>query len=265
MSPVIYNAALFGGLALLVGAELRSESFRRGAWGSTQPQRVRRNWSFLLAALLAGNGVQAAGLGLRGVLPAAVDWTGHVGLELLACFLAGELFGWGAHYIKHRHGWLWRFHFQHHRETHYDVWLVTHTHALEVIVSGTLMSAVLVVLGFSASVVQAYLLFYSLANTYQHSSFDLSLGWLDKLIVNPAYHRYHHAVGSAVNFGNTLTIWDVVFRTACFPSSVQAPDVQIGIEPGPEPFGFGAEMLWFLEPEGSSPEAAISQAKLDLS
>lgn len=253
MSPLVYNATLFGGLGLLITAELRSQSFRRGAYDRDQPARARRNWAFLVVALAAGNGVQAIGGALRGVLPPTIDWTGYLGLELVGCLLAGELFGWLAHYVKHRHAWLWRFHFPHHRESHYDVWLVTHTHGLEVLFSGSLMFAVLILLGFSASVVQAYLLFYSIANTYQHSAFDLSLGWLDKVIVNPAYHRYHHAVGSQVNYGNTLTVWDVVFGTARFPAGVQAPDVPMGIGPGPEPYGFVDEMLWFLEP--AQPEA----------
>lgn len=252
MSPLLYNGVLFGGLVLLVAAEVRAESFRRGAFDPSDTARPRRNWAFLVAALAAGNAVQAIGGGLRAVVPPLVDWSGWLGLEVLACFLVAELFGWVSHYVKHRHGWLWRFHFQHHRETNYDVWLVTHTHAVEVLFSGTLMSLMLVGLGLSASVVQAYLLFYSLANTYQHSAFDLSLGWLDRLIVNPAYHRYHHAVGSVVNYGNTLTVWDVVFGTARFPASAAAPDVEIGLGEGPEPYGFLAEMTWCLEPSGAT-------------
>lgn len=261
MSPLVYNGVLFGGLVLMVLAELRAPSFRRGGYDPADPARPRRNWAFFFAALAAGNAVQAIGDGLRSVLPALVDWSGWLGLEVLACFLAAELFGWLAHYVKHRHPWLWRFHFQHHRETHYDVWLVTHTHAVEVVFSGALMSALLVLLGFSASVVQAYLLFYSLANTYQHSAFDLSLGGLDRLIVNPAYHRYHHAVGSEVNYGNTLTVWDVVFRTARFPASAAAPDVEVGVGEGPEPYGFWAEMTWCLEPAAPpAPRAAAPRS-----
>lgn len=246
MGPLVYNLALFGGLALLVGAELRSSRFRSALW---RGRRARRNWAFLAAALAAGLAVQHIGHALRAVVPGLVTWSAGPVVELAACVLVAELIGWGLHYVKHVHPWLWRLHFSHHRESRFDVWLVTHTHGLEVIVSGTLMSVALILLGFSAPVVQAYLLFYSLANTYQHSSFDLSLGWLDRLIVNPAYHRYHHAVGSTVNFGNTLTVWDVVFGTARWPESAAAPDVEIGLGDGPEPFGFAAEMAYFAAPE----------------
>lgn len=254
MSPLVFNGLLLGGLALLVAVDLRSEGFRRGVFDPEDGRRPRRNWAFFAAALISGLTVQHIGAGLRGHLPALVDWSGLLGLEVVACFLAAELLGWTLHYVKHAHGWLWRFHFSHHRETRYDIWLVTHTHGLEVVLSGTFTSAVLVLLGFGAEVVQIYLLFYSLANTYQHSSADLSLGWLDKLIVNPAYHRYHHAVGSRVNYGNTLTVWDVVFGTARWPADVRAPDVQIGIGDGPEPYGFWPEMAHFMTARSGVPD-----------
>jgi sterol desaturase/sphingolipid hydroxylase (fatty acid hydroxylase superfamily) len=257
MTPLVYNGALFGGIGLLVLAELRSERFRKGAYDKANPARPRRNWAFLVAALIAGNTVQLIAAGLRDAVVPSVDWSGHVFLELLACFLVAELFGWAAHYLKHTYGALWNFHFQHHRETHFNVWMVTHTHALEVLFSGSLMMALLVVLGFSAPVMQAYLLFYSLANTYQHSSFDLSLGWIDKVIVSPAYHRYHHAVGSQVNYGNTLTVWDVVFRTARVPVGAAAPDVEIGLGQGPEPYGFWSEMTWCLRAPDEAVDATL--------
>lgn len=253
MAPLIYNGLLFGGLLALVALELRSPGFRRGAFDPADGARPRRNWAFLVAAVTAGSTVQHIGAALPKVLPRLVDWSGLRLLELIACFLVAELVGWTLHYVKHVHPWLWRFHFSHHRESNYDVWLVTHTHALEVVLSGTLMSAILVLLGFSAPVVQVYLLFYSLANTYQHSAFDLSLGWLDKVIVNPAYHRYHHAVGSRTNYGNTLTVWDVVFRTAQWPVDHHAPDVEIGIGDGPEPYGFLAELGYFAAPDAPAP------------
>jgi sterol desaturase/sphingolipid hydroxylase (fatty acid hydroxylase superfamily) len=260
MAPLVYNGLLFGGLAVLVALEARGEGFRRGAFDRVDGARPRRNWAFLIAALAAGSTVQHIGAALPKVLPALIDWSGHPLLELLACFLVAELVGWGLHYVKHVHPWLWRFHFSHHRETHYDVWLVTHTHGLEVVISGTLMSALLVLAGFTAPAVQVYLLFYSLANTYQHSGFDLTLGWLDKVIVNPAYHRYHHAVGSRTNYGNTLTVWDVVFRTAQWPADHRAPDVEIGLGDGPEPYGFWAELGYFAAPEAPAVAPAPESA-----
>lgn len=247
---------LAGGLTLLVGLQLRDPGFWEASLGPRNPDRVRRNWSFLIAALLVGFAMGPIAHALREVLPVLVVWDHHHVANAAGCFLVAELIGWGLHFAKHESRLLWKLHFQHHRETRYDIWLVTHTHGLEVLVSGSLMMAALIFLGFSPLSMQLYLIFYALANTYQHSSTDLSLGWLDRLIVSPAYHRFHHAVGAQANFGNTLTVWDVVFRTARWPVSARAPEVEIGIGAGPEPYGFLEEMTYVFKPEAPEPEPA---------
>lgn len=246
MPTWLYVAISVLGLGALIASELRGPTFRSGLYGKKR-RRVRRNWQFLAAALLASLALRFIWSELFLHLPPVVKWGAHPVANLIGCFLVAELIGYGLHYVKHKSRFLWKLHFQHHIEPRYDIWLVTHTHALEVLVSGTAMGAALVALGFSPLSVEVYLLFYSLANTYQHSSFDLSLGWLDKLIVSPAYHRFHHAVGSDTNFGNTLTVWDAVFRTATWPKSRHRPNLEIGIGPGPEPYGFASELLYFAE------------------
>lgn len=253
MDPVVYTLVAAGGLLLFIGLELRAEGFRSSSFFDRR--RVWRNWSFLLGALVAITVVRLVSDALGATLPRPVRWQGPFAVEVVACFLMAELLNWVVHWAKHRHPFLWRFHFQHHRESRYSIWLVTHTHPLEVCVTGTIMSVVLVLSGFSPEAMQTYLLFYSLANTYQHSTFDYSLGPLDWLIVNPAYHRHHHAIGRQGNYGSTLTVWDVVFGTAVFPASRKAdPALRYGLEPGGgEPFGFTEELAWFLEPGHDQP------------
>ncbi len=249
MEARVFNLVLFLGLALLIGLELRSPQFRAGSFQKNA--RAVRNWSFLGAA--AGSAwamrLVTAELGRR--VPGLLTWDRFTVANAATCFLAAELIGYLLHWIKHKNAWLWRFHLPHHRDSVFDIWLVSHTHALEVVVSGTLMSAVLILLGFSPLSLNVYFLFYALANTYQHSAFDYSLGWLDRIIIAPSYHRLHHAVGSDTNFGNTLTLWDIVFSTATWPASRRAPDVPIGLPAGPEPYGFAAEMSYFLRPPRS--------------
>ncbi len=238
------------GFSALIGAELRARGFRAGLHGKKR-RRILRNFQFLAGALTASIALRLIWSQLFVHVSPIVEWGARPIANLIGCVLVAELIGYGLHYVKHKSSLLWKFHFQHHIEPRYDIWLVTHTHALEVMISGTAMGLALVALGFTPSSVEAYLLFYGLANTYQHSAFDYSLGWLDRIIVNPAYHRFHHAVGSDTNFGNTLTVWDVVFRTATWPKSRHRPNLEIGIGPGPEPYGFVEEMLYFTEPSAS--------------
>jgi sterol desaturase/sphingolipid hydroxylase (fatty acid hydroxylase superfamily) len=253
MNDRLFNLILFGGLTILLLLEMRSRAFRSGSFEKNA--RSLRNWSFLGGAVASAWILRLITEQLQHHLSPLFVWQQHIAANLIACFLVADLIGWLLHWVKHKNPFLWRFHFPHHRDSTYDMWLVSHTHALEVVVAGTMMSAVLILLGFSPLSISIYFLFYGLVNTYQHSAFDYSLGWLDWIIAGPAYHRLHHEVGSDTNFGDTLTVWDVVFRTATWPDGRQ---VQVGIE-GSEPYGFVAEMTYFLETD-----ADLSDARADL-
>jgi sterol desaturase/sphingolipid hydroxylase (fatty acid hydroxylase superfamily) len=241
------------GLSLLLGLELTSKPFRRTL---SDPQRMRRNLAFLLVSLVVGVLLHRSVEWLEGRLP-RLEWGASLWFQLPGVFLLGELINWAVHYAKHKSAFLWRLHSSHHKEDQFTVWLTVHTYGPEILVTGTLMNAIILAAGFDAFALSCYLLFYSLINTYQHSSLPHTLGWLDKLIVNPAYHRHHHG-GAQVNFGSTLTVWDAVFRTAMFPrdrrEAVQPP----AIEQTPEPFGFWQEMLYPWSPsrwvEATPPE-----------
>lgn len=242
--------ALAVSILVLLLLEWRDPEFRQG-WSWKDP-RFRRNLPFLVASVLVMLWLPAGGEWLRLRVPPLVRWHGRWLPELVACFLVAELLGWALHYVKHRNAWLWSFHFQHHRESHYNVWLSAHTHGLEVVVSGLLTVGALCLLGFSKPVATAYLLFYSFAKVYQHSARDYTLGALDRLVVSPRYHRLHHEVDSRCNYGVSLTLFDLLFRTARWPSPHADPRaIRYGIDDGePLPFGFWAEMVYFLQRSG---------------
>jgi sterol desaturase/sphingolipid hydroxylase (fatty acid hydroxylase superfamily) len=232
-------------MAALVGLELRDPRFRADSF-SAGPRR-RRNWAFLLASFVPILFVQSLARWFQGHLPPLMQ-PGSLPLvvDFLACTLVAELVTWVLHWVKHRHAFLWRLHFQHHRDEHFSVWMVTHTHALEVVLSGAAMVALLAWLGFSPLAVQLYFALYSVVLTYHHSSRGYSLGWLDWLVTSPAYHRRHHWPDSHGNYSGALTVWDIVFGTAHWPES-GTKDAPVGLAPqAREPFGYCREMLDFL-------------------
>ena len=229
----------------LVGLELRDARFRADSFGPG-PRRPR-NWAFLAAGLLPLVLVPSVARWFQAHLPTLLR-PGAMPflLDLPACTLTAELLTWLLHWAKHRQPYLWRFHFQHHREEHFSLWMVAHTHALEVFVSGTAMVAVLAAIGFAPLAVTLYLAFYSVVLMYHHSARDYSLGWLDRIVTSPAYHRRHHWQGAVGNYSGALTVWDIVFGTAHWPEPA-THDVPVGLPPdAPEPFGFRREMLYFL-------------------
>ncbi|KFE64022.1 sterol desaturase family protein [Hyalangium minutum] len=241
----MFHVATALALVGLVLLELRNPRFRADTFGPG-PRR-RRNWTFFVASLVPMYFLQSAGVWSRAHLPTLiVPDTLPFAVDFLACTLVAELVSWISHYVKHRFASLWVFHFQHHREEHFSVWMVSHTHGLEVAISGTLLTALLTVLGFSPLSMQLYFALYAVLLTYHHSDMGYSLGWLDWIVVSPAYHRLHHHSQGRGNYGSMLTVFDVLFGTASWPRPDDSP-AALGLPPGStEPFGFRAEMLHFL-------------------
>ncbi|GIR58227.1 MAG: hypothetical protein CM15mP65_08080 [Crocinitomicaceae bacterium] len=75
-----------------------------------------------------------------------------------------------------------------------------HTHGIRSYYQG-FIGIMMNLIGFSIEAINLYYCFYVFGNTYQHSSFNLSLGPLDKVIVSPRYHRIHHSKSYHANFG----------------------------------------------------------------
>ncbi len=241
---LIHTGTALAMLALVL-LELRHPQFRADSF-EAGPRR-RRNWAFFVTSFIPTLVVQSAATWFQSHLtPVMRPGTLPPVLDFLACLLVAELVTWTSHWVKHQHPFLWRFHFQHHREEHFSVWMVTHTHALEVMLSGSVMVALLAWLGFSPNTVQLYFAVYSVFLTYHHSALGYSLGWLDWLIISPAYHRHHHRRDGKGNYGGTITFWDVVFGTVRWPEPDTAT-APVGLPPrAREPFGFRKEMLYFL-------------------
>ena len=245
--------ALVGAIVLLVLVEFRDAEFARG-WYQNRA-RLQRNLWYLAASLLVMPLLPVMNRQIRSLAPGLADWGDLGAPEIVTCFLVAELLGWLMHYVKHRNSFLWGFHFQHHREEQFNLWLTAHTHALEVAFSAALIALVLRLLGFSETATTAYLIFYSFVKVYQHSALRYRLGPLDYLIVGPAYHRLHHQVGSRCNYGVSLTVFDIIFRTVLWPEGRPAGrEPRYGTGAGDLPFGFWEEMAFFLRGGTAPPD-----------
>lgn len=246
--------AIGGGVVLaLILLELRVPSFRNGMWG--EPRKVWRNWPYLFAMSSTIAIASTVTHRFPAIVPALWPLNLPFGFELAACFLVGELANYGLHWVQHNQRYLWRFHFQHHREENYDLWLAAHFHSVEIFVSSCVMSATFALFAFSPPAKQVYFLFYIFVTTYHHSSRAYTLGALDWIVVSPAFHRLHHTVDIRGNYSSTLTLWDVVFGTAVWPHTVKRA-LRYGIEPHGEPFGFVREFLHVLPRKRAKPRPA---------
>ncbi|MDP6958964.1 MAG: sterol desaturase family protein [Planctomycetota bacterium] len=245
MSSLVFFGLAGGITLLLLLRELKVRSFRESFWADRK--RAARNYAYLIGSLVTLTLIRKTTPLMAEHLPQLFPIHKHFVLDVVGIFLGAELLNYVIHYVKHTHPWLWRFHFQHHRETKFNLWLTAHVHVGEVFVSGMIMSAILTSIGFSPTATQIYFLFYSLVNTYQHTGKEISLGVLDRIIVGPRYHRLHHALKMKGNFGSTLVFWDVVFGTAHWPEHHKS-NLKVGIRENGEPWGFWREFTWFLVP-----------------
>jgi len=228
---------------IFVALELTSQEYRETFMDR---ERMARNGAYLLASAAVINFVKQFNLWMVPMLPTLPLGELPIWLDIVGCILFAELVNYVLHYVKHKSSFLWKFHFQHHIETKFNMWLLTHTHGLEVVISASLIAALSTMVGFSAFALSVYLLIYNGAKAYQHSTYSYSLGWLDYIMIGPRMHRLHHAVGLDVNYGTMLTIYDVLFGTAAWPSADDETEYAYGIVDHGEPFGFVPEMLYFL-------------------
>ena len=250
------------GLALLalILVELRDPQFRRG-W-RLDPVRTRRNLGFGLASLVVMAVLKWTNAALHELpIGRLLDWSRAGVLAPIACAMVAEFAGWVLHYVKHRNGFLWKFHFQHHRDHHYNLWLTAHTHGLEVVVSGMILAMLLSLVGFSVLTIEIYLVYYGFMKVLQHSAHDYSFGILDRILVTPGYHRLHHEVNSACNFGITWTLFDVIFRTVRWPLPSNPRVYGVSADDA-LPFGFWEEMTFFVRRRPTSVTPRVEDASV---
>lgn len=241
MPPLLFGVITVVVAVVFVGLDLRSASFRAGF--TTDVARRNRNLGYIVGNVVSMSALNAVNLWLMDQITPLWSWQSLPRVvEVTACVLIAEGINWCSHWVKHQQRWLWTFHVQHHVGRRYDTTLTLHTHGVDVVLTGAVMSAVLLWSGFTKLSVDVFLLLYFATNLYKHGHSRLSLGRvLDKIIVGPAYHRVHHSTVERGNYGSVLTLFDVVFCTAIWPSATVFED-EVGVDRQDEA-GFATEML----------------------
>ena len=123
------------------------------------------------------------------------------------------------HLALHKVPFLWRFHAVHHSSKALD-WIVgSRSHFVDdTLVRGFIL--VPLMLGFSQSIILAYLIFVTLHATWTHCNFGPNAKWLEKFLVMPRYHHWHHTSqkeGIDKNFAIHFPWIDKIFGTYYYP------------------------------------------------
>lgn len=175
----------------------------------------------------------AASLRLQGWQPWQADqfWPG-VSDRPLVSFLVYLLIFDLTDYLIHRgqHGWnrWWQLHALHHSQRQMTRWSDNRNHLLDDVLRDVIMVSVALVLGVAPGQFVAIVAVTQLLESLSHANVRLGFGpVLGRVLVSPAYHRLHHAIGTGHeshgpgslgghNFAVLFPLWDIVFRTASF-------------------------------------------------
>ena len=187
--------------------------------------------------------------GLAGV--AAAVSSQPVWLQVVELMLAADLVQYGVHRAFHRVPALWRFHAIHHSIREMD-WLAgSRLHLVDVVVTRALVVLPAFVLGFSEPALYLWLVIIAMQGVLNHVNLRFRLRWLEKIVVTPRFHYWHHAVRPVDrNFAVHFPWIDRLFGTHHLPEG-DWPE-ELGIAGHPVPAGFGGQLAWPFRPRDAA-------------
>lgn len=154
-------------------------------------------------------------------VPALQHWIARLP-SLLQFFLAvvvADVAEYLIHLAFHKVPFLWRFHSVHHSSKALDWIAGSRSHFVDdTLVRGFIL--VPLMFGFSQAIIFAYLIFVTIHATWTHCNFGPNAKWLEKFLVMPRYHHWHHTSqkeGIDKNFAIHFPWIDKIFGTYYYP------------------------------------------------
>lgn len=199
----------------------RRQPILRAEWRTDFGYFVMTNLlvSILMAATTGGSRLLfgwAQVPGLQSRIAAQPGW-----LQFLEMVLIADLAQYAVHRLFHKVPALWRIHAVHHSIEAVD-WLAgSRLHLFEVLFTRSAVFLPLWLLGFSETVLYAYIGFVALHAVFIHANIGINFGWLRLVLATPQFHHWHHSDDPKVmdrNFAVHLPIIDRLFGTHYQPA-----------------------------------------------
>jgi len=163
-------------------------------------------------------------------------------LQFMEIVLLADMTEYWVHRLFHKVPFLWRFHAIHHSAQHMD-WLAgSRLHFVDIVLTRGLTFVPLFVLGFAAAPLYFYLVFVSFHAVFIHANVGFDFGRLEKWVVTPRFHHWHHAAAREAidkNFAVHLPFIDRWFGSHYLPPA--AWPAQYGIEGNPVPESYAKQ------------------------
>jgi sterol desaturase/sphingolipid hydroxylase (fatty acid hydroxylase superfamily) len=154
--------------------------------------------------------------------PVRIDRLGLLPLvmQVPALLLVADFTQYWVHRGLHASRWLWPFHAIHHSIEQMD-WLAgSRLHLVDVIVTRGLTYVPIFVLGFSERALMVYVFIVAVQATFIHANVKWALKPLQRIVVTPAFHHWHHSAEPQSidkNFAVHTPAWDLLFGTYYLP------------------------------------------------
>ena len=226
-------------------------------WANRQLTRIDRLYTLLklLVVVPAVNYLIVAPLfhTAAGNKPAAPLQLGHLmpflqsyPLGLFLIYLALYDFTlYLVHRLQHALPWWWGLHSLHHSQRQLSCWSNDRDHYLDDLIEVLILGGVSAIIGIAPVEYAAIVLCGQLIENFSHANVRIGFGpILDKVLVNPKYHRLHHMRADPTrpgfhncNFALIFPVWDILFGTALYkepphPCGVDDPSIDADNERG---------------------------------
>ena len=165
-------------------------------------------------------------------------------LQFFEIMLLTDIVQYGFHRSFHEIPWLWRFHSVHHSAQKMDWIAGSRMHLFETILLRAFTTLPMCFPGFAEPALYAYIFFVYLMSVFVHANVRFRFRFLQKLIVAPRYHHWHHGIEKEainVNYAVHFPILDRICGTQHFPNDVWPEGY--GIENHSVPHGYWQQFL----------------------
>lgn len=174
---------------------------------------------------------------------------------IVLTLLIFDFFYYWFHRMQHTIIFFWEFHKVHHSIKNLNS-IVSYHHLLEELFR---IPFITIPLAFLISIDAPRLAilssFFAVYGQFIHMNSRVSLGPARMVFADNYYHRIHHSIQEVHynrNFAAFFPLWDIVFRTACFPKKNEFPQVGLVDMEQPKnlkdylfsPRPFGQKMRW---------------------
>lgn len=169
----------------------------------------------------------------------------HFILQFLMIMLVADLVQYWSHRAYHEIPFLWRFHAVHHSSETMDWIAGSRVHVVELLLTRMFILLALVLCGFSAGVVNAYIAFVAFQAVFDHANVSVNPGWLRYIFVTPNFHHWHHSQDREAldkNYAAHYSFLDYIFGTAV--NSQKMWPKRYGVLGDYVPKGFLKQFVW---------------------